>query len=66
MEHKITLKASGSASRRTKNKLNEHQGQFLFHKQELCQGVMSILVEHPVDGWYGWIPATEVVITNVE
>jgi hypothetical protein len=60
----VSLEPSSNASARTKARLREHPGAFLLKRtvpSPLFGGRECHDLHHP-DGWFGWIPADEVLV----
>jgi hypothetical protein len=62
----VTVTAKPGASSRTRNRVREHPGAFTLKNTSnpTCFGGREAHSLHHPDGWFGWLPADEVVLTE--
>jgi len=57
-----------NASKRTKQRVKMHGPEFVINRQgkpECMFGERSILVTSVDSGWFGWLPMSEVIISEI-
>ena len=66
--HTSCITIRRDASKRTKQRVKMHGPEFVINRQgkpECMFGERSILVTSVDSGWFGWLPMSEVIISEI-